>query len=276
MNNLDHVTASALTPDQLLPYVRSVSGLESAMAGACVYHHAAGQAVLVGYPLNDPQNVALAEDAVRTLLQKPGLEKITVLSAAPLACAPAHAEIARDAYWKLELPAAQPKGKLASLLRRAGRDVSVRQTGWTDAHDRLARQFCAARKLEPGTEYLLQRIGDYLAGAENAELYSAEDSAGRLKAFAIGDYSALGCAFYMFACRSPDAPPGASDLLLSALIERAAALGHSQINLGLGINPGIGFFKQKWGAVEFLPYVETSWAVRSAGKKGWLGRLFGR
>lgn len=275
MNKLSNVTASAIMPDQLLPYVKAVSGLASAMAGTCVYHYAAGQAVLAGYPLHDPQNSALVEEAVQILLQKPWLEQITVLSAQPLACAPAYAAISRDAYWKLDLPAAKPKGKLANLLRRASRDVEITGDSWTDAHAQLMGQFCNARKLDAGTQYLFQQLGGYLAEVEGTELYSARDSGDSLKAFAIGDYSALGCAFYMFACRAPDAPPGTSDLLLSHLVERASELGHAQINLGLGINQGIGFFKKKWGAVEFLPYVETSWKIAPARKKGWWTRLFG-
>lgn len=260
-------------PDQLLPYVQAVAGLESGLAGSCVYHHAAGQAVLVGYPLHDPLNPDLVQEAVQILLQKPWLERITVLSASPLPCAPPNAVSSNDAYWKLDLPIAPPKGKLANLLRRASRDVKIDQTGWTEAHARLAGQFRKSGKLDAGTQYLFQKLGDYLAAVKTAELYSAYDAGGNLKAFAIGDFSALGCAFYMFACRNQDAPPGTADLLLSTLIERASGLGYASINLGLGINQGVGFFKQKWGAVEFLPYCETSWQIRP--EKGWWARLFG-
>jgi hypothetical protein len=37
------------------------------------------------------------------------------------------------------------------------------------------------------------------------------------------------------------------------------------MNLGLGVSDGIRFFKRKWGAEPFLPYVETSWQPASAG-----------
>ena len=48
--------------------------------------------------------------------------------------------------------------------------------------------------------------------------------------------------------------PGASDLLLFEVIQQAEAEGKKYINLGLGINPGVTFFKEKWGGVAFLPY----------------------
>ena len=31
--------------------------------------------------------------------------------------------------------------------------------------------------------------------------------------------------------------------------------GKKYINLGLGINPGVTFFKTKWGGVPFLPHI---------------------
>jgi hypothetical protein len=48
--------------------------------------------------------------------------------------------------------------------------------------------------------------------------------------------------------------PGASDLLLSAVIGQAIAEEKKYLNLGLGINPGVAFFKEKWGGAVFLPH----------------------
>jgi hypothetical protein len=48
--------------------------------------------------------------------------------------------------------------------------------------------------------------------------------------------------------------PGVSDLLLSEVIQQAKTEGKKYINLGLGINSGVTFFKEKWGGSAFLPY----------------------
>jgi hypothetical protein len=48
--------------------------------------------------------------------------------------------------------------------------------------------------------------------------------------------------------------PGASDLLLSEVIQQAKTEGKKYMNLGLGINSGVTFFKKKWGGAVFLPY----------------------
>jgi len=59
----------------------------------------------------------------------------------------------------------------------------------------------------------------------------------------------------MFNFRSSACPvPGVSDLLLSELIQQALAEEKRAINMGLGINAGVTFFKKKWGGVVFLPY----------------------
>ena len=64
----------------------------------------------------------------------------------------------------------------------------------------------------------------------------------------------------MFCFRRPGiAPPGSTDLLLAALLAEARERGQTRMNLGLEVNAGVGFFKRKWGAAPFLPYVQVSW-----------------
>ena len=49
--------------------------------------------------------------------------------------------------------------------------------------------------------------------------------------------------------------PGVSDLLLFEAVKHSLSQRKTYINLGLGINPGVTFFKKKWGGVPFLPYM---------------------
>ena len=72
--------------------------------------------------------------------------------------------------------------------------------------------------------------------------------AGRLVAFDVADIDAGKYAFYMFIVSSDEVDiPGASDLLLNKPAKRVRAAGMCYMNLGLGINEGIEFFKRKWG-----------------------------
>lgn len=279
--SLASISANAVTPDQLLPYVRAVSGLESAPIGDCVLHYGGGHGVLVAYGLKNPLDLAAMNAAVRDALQFPQLEKLTVLGPARPDLAPVDAQGQRDTYW--QITAAQANAKLRNLLKRASRDLTVKadrgKKCWTEQHQALAWDFCARKQaeLDQGTCYLFEKLGAYLADAPEAELFSAYNPKGELDAFAIGDYTSLSTAFYMFAARKAQATPGAADLLLLRLVNEAKARGHAQVNLGLGINGGIEFFKKKWGASPFLPYVETSWTLTAKpNRKTFWGRLFGK
>ena len=85
---LARVTAQAVTPEQLLPYVGAVSGLRPRLFGDCVGHTGEGEVVLMGYPLHDPRDTAAVDAAVREALTLPRLSRITVLAAARPAAAP--------------------------------------------------------------------------------------------------------------------------------------------------------------------------------------------
>ncbi len=247
---------------------------------------------------------ASVNESVERALALPGVERITVLAPCRPAAAPHDAVSSTDHYWGLPLPVRPPAGragqKWRNTLLRAQRDVTLessdpaapgtdaspfrehtrknnreneRITGpkihlgaeqWTREHGELVESFLRSRPLGPGSATLFRRIGAYLEAVPDALLFSARSASGRLEGLCVGDCSALSTAFYLFAFRRPDSPPGTADLLLSALAETATARGHSRLNLGLGINPGIAFFKRKWGATPILPHVETSWTPARA------------
>lgn len=278
---LASITASAVTPDQLLPYVLAVSGLSPRrLASSVAYQDGeSGQLVLVAYPEGKPEDAEERDAAVAAALELPDISQITVLSASRPTAAPEAASQSEDTYWSLPIPVPEPGQKLRNLLRRSGRELEIVQSSgpdcWTPAHADLVGNFCQRRKLDDGTVHIFRHLDAYLAKAADAVLFTAWTREGKnLAGCAIGDFSAMATAFYMFAFRYQTAPPGTADGLLAAICAEAQARGHSQINLGLGINAGVSFFKKKWGAKPFLPLVETSWQVKKA-KKGWLARLFG-
>lgn len=282
VGNLRRLSAAAVVPDQLLPYVAAVSGLESSLVAGCALHQAEGQAVLVAYPPGDPLSALKVNEAVRLACEQPGIEHLTVLAAARPDAAPADAATSEDYYWQIDLPRAPYSGKLKNMLKRASRELALEQGSgagaWSEEHTALVRDFCRRKgsSLNADTVFLFGQLDKYISQVPDALLFTAR-SGGRIAGMAICDYTALGAAFYMFAFRSQDAPPGAADFLLAALAEEAARRGHSCLNLGLGINPGIEFFKRKWGASRGLPYVETGWSLakRPERKAGWFRRLFG-
>jgi hypothetical protein len=126
------------------------------------------------------------------------------------------------------------------------------------AHKWLLKNFMRAHTLDEEQRFIFERVPKY-AQCETTVVFEARNARGKLIAFDIADFGAGQYAFYMFNFRSHKySVPGASDLLLKHIIERAQAEGKRHLNLGLGIDPGITFFKKKWGATPFLKCVSCS------------------
>ena len=83
----------------------------------------------------------------------------------------------------------------------------------------------------------------------------AYDNKNRLSALFVVELAAKEFATYVLGCYSrKHYVAHASDLLFREMIELAAKEGKNYISLGLGVNPGIKRFKEKWGGVPFLAY----------------------
>lgn len=287
----DALAATALVPEQLYGYVRSVSGSRfEPFHGFAVYPVESG-AVFTGYPDESGLAGFMADpgaferelvESVGAYARERGPDSLTLLApVAPTLDLEGYEreEAGRDIYQSLELPWfgegwRAPAQKLRNMLNRAGRDIVCEQGEWSADCAALVSSVIATRPFSPGTRYIFGRMGPYLAEVPQARLFTArrKDDA-RLEAFCIGDFTALSTAFYLFAFRRADAVPGAADLLLAALVREAQEQGYARVNLGLAINGGIGFFKKKWGAADFLPYIETVWKKKR--KKGFFSSFFG-
>jgi hypothetical protein len=277
-DRLARVTAEAVVPEQVVPYVSAVAGSRPRMVGSCIGYDSGGEFVLVGYPLHDPLDESAMTEAVTLALQLPGLRRLTVIGPARPKAAPAGSRLEEDCYYAIPVPPPRPAQKLRNMLRRASRDLTLepgRRCG--EDHMGLVQRYLDERLLAPGTCRIFGQMQSYLAASPGSLLLSARLADGRLAAFAVGEFASLHTAFFMFCFRdSRLAPPGSADLVLSGLLDEAAQRGHRRMNLGLGINEGIRFFKGKWGLASFLPYVQVTWEPSAPGPFSRLLGLFGR
>lgn len=264
-DRLARVTARAVVPEQVIPYALAVGDGQPQWFGSCIGYRKGEHIVLAGYPLHDPRDDSAAAEAVDRVIDTPGVRSINFFGAARPPQTPPEVHSTADSYYGLTLPVHPPDQKLRNLLRRAGREVAV-QSGRTlePDHQSLVKRYLDGRPLSPGTRQIYSRIPCYLEHSPGSLVFSARrKDREALAAFAIGEFGSFSSAFFMFCFRDPLlAPPGSADLVLSALIGEARARGHSLVNLGLGIHPGVLFFKKKWGACPLLPYVEVTWDLR--------------
>jgi hypothetical protein len=276
-DDIDSPAAEAAVPEQVPSYVCAIAGSQPCRLGACVGYRSDDHLVLVGYPLHDPRDEEALGLAVARALELPRLRRITVIGPARPPQAPTDAPELRDEHLGLPVPPPAAGQKLRNLLRRAAREVTVapgHELG--PEHSAMIGRYLDERELDDGTRYIFGRIGNYLQASATARIVSARLADGRLAAFAVGEFASRHTGFFMFSFRNPElAPPGSADLLLARLVEEARARGQTRMNLGLGVNAGVAFFKRKWRAEPFLPYVEVSWDIAAPSILARLGRRLG-
>jgi hypothetical protein len=253
----DYIGQYAYVPEHILQYVTPISQTEPYLFGDFLVYAKKGHFILVGYPLKETfeeKRLGRAlEDAVQCL--KP----VSVALIAP-AIPPSlqqGSSPSTDYYFRLDLSTLSISQKSRNMLRRAGRELSVGKNPHFDQeHKKIVEEFLKSHAADEATRFIFQRIDAYLDSSKTASIFEARTGDGDLVAFDIAEFMPRDYAVYMFNFRSETRHvPGASDLLLSAVMQQAITEGKKYINLGLGINPGVSFFKEKWGGAVFLPHV---------------------
>lgn len=275
------IATHAYVPEHLPAYVTAITGGQPHLVGDFVVYRCGDRLIFVGYPLSTPIDDAALIAAYDTAQRefRPRLTSITApsLPGCVSACKPAgmpaglHSET--DVYYRLDLAEVRPPKKLRNLLRRAESEVTVQPAaGMGREHGRLVDEFLSVSAVQEDSRLIFQRLGRYVGsvglfgaigrllpghsdarGAGSPIILEARDDRGQLVAFDIVAYAGE-FGFYLFNLRSRERyVPGTSDLLLAHLVADARARGKRYLNLGLGINPGVAYFKEKWGAVPFLP-----------------------
>ena len=257
----------AYVPEQVTDYVTAVSGAEPFLFGDFLVYRKENHLIFVGYPLSsafDEQRIKKAlDEAVNRF--NPGRIVLT----AP--CIPAllypMTSLSSDQYYRLELASLSVSQKVQNMVRRAERTLKVeRRKTFNEEHEELVREFLTAHPVSQETRFIFERIPGYVGSTDTAWVFDARNERGDLVAFDVAEMGPKEYAFYMFNFTSRSRfVPGASDLLLHEIIRYAQEENKRYINLGLGINPGVAFFKQKWGGSPFLPYTLLEFTPASDG-----------
>ena len=244
----------AYVPEHMPGYVTAISGKEPFLLEDYICYYGQDTLLFVGYPLKESFHENKMDSALETAIKrfKPG----QVVLMAPTISRRVEHRGAPDTYYILDLQNVPIRSKLKNMIHRASRELQVEKTHeFKNEHLNLIADFLRSRSVEEGTRYIFEKIPEYLSLVPTAWIFSARDRAGQLAAFDIAEFGAKNYAFYMFNFRSRQQPvPGISDLLLHELIQDAKQQGKFFINLGLGINAGVTFFKKKWGGRPFLTH----------------------
>jgi len=252
----DYIEDHAYVPEHIPQYVTAISQTEPFLFEDFLVYVKKDHFIFIGYPLLESfeekrMKIAL-EDAIKRF--KP--ESVSLTAPAIPSSLNDHPHPPSDHYYRLDLSALSISQKLRNMLNRAGRELSVgRGRNFDEEHSKMVDNFLETHPVDEGTRFIFKRIGKYLSSSTTAWIFNARNNRGELIAFDIAEFKPKDYTLYMFNFRSrTHYVPGGSDLLLSEVIQQAKTEKKKYINLALGINPGVIFFKKKWGGAPFLPY----------------------
>lgn len=249
---LNLVYQRAYIPEHLPDYVKAISGTKSYLHCDYLCYFRKKRLIFVGYPLVSQQGNI--EHAFDSACERFHPDRVSII--APQIWLPDanYERPTQDTYYKLPLPLKALVPGLSYMVRRASREVCITEGTFGREHRTLIRAFILGHQLAPEYESVFERIPNYLKNAPTARLLEARKQ-NSLVAFTIMDLGSAHYAFYLFSFRSEkEVVPGVSDLLFWQMTNLAQSQGKANINLGLGIHPGIRRFKEKWGGKPFLPY----------------------
>jgi hypothetical protein len=272
-SQLNTILERAYVPEQVTDYVTAVSGAEPFLFGDFLVYRREKHLIFIGYPLSDTFNEQKIKKALDEAVER--FKPARVALTAP--CIPASlypmAPLSSDQYYRLELASLSVSQKVRNMVKRAERVLKVeKRKNLSEDHEDLVREFLKAHPVSQETRFIFERIPGYVSSTDTAWVFDARNEAGDLVAFDVAEMGPKDYAFYMFNFTSrKHIVPGASDLLFREIIRYAQGENKRYINLGLGIDPGVIFFKEKWGGRPFLPYVSVDYAP--AGEGGLEGLL---
>ena len=250
----DSIRNHAYVPEQLIGYGEAISGGEPFLLDDFLAYVSPGTLIFIGYPLEG----SFQEEKMDRILES-AIERFRPAQVALVAPRITRRQGTRhpsDSYFRLDLKNLKIPSKVRNMIQRASRDLEVQvEREITSEHQELISQFLQSHPVDPAMRALFEKIPRYVSQVPSAQLFNARSHDGALCGFDVADFGGAHYAFYMFNFRSSRRPvPGVSDLLLNAIVQKALRQEKSYLNLGLGIGPGVSFFKKKWGGQIFLNY----------------------
>lgn len=260
----------AYVPEHVVPLMESLSGGEAHLLKGHLVVVGKDWSILVGYPLDAPGQVGNVEEVLWLLRSRFNPESIWFIGPdVPRELERHCQERERDSYFRIDLRVGtkgewNPPSRLKNTVEKAKRKLRVdRGDVFGPAHKQLTELFLASTKLSPRVRELYLRIPSYLESQAGGVLLSAWDSEHRLAAYSVMELGAREFSVYLLGCQCRQSWAAyASDLLMAEMIHLSLEEAKSYIHLGLGVNPGIRRFKEKWGGFAWMPYEMCGWQRR--------------
>jgi len=213
--------------------------------------------IFVGYPLETPFDATQCDQRIARALELHRPDYLWFIGP-KIPASLSHSCRARqsDQYYRLDLTPGKIKPALERGVKQAAKVLTVEHSrAFTREHQSLVDELMRREALPPMIAELYRAMPGYVSKCESALVLNARDARSRLTAFFVIECAAEKFDTYVLGCHSKkNYVPHASDLLFFEMMAGARQRNKQEINLGLGVNPGIRRFKTKWGGVPYLEY----------------------
>jgi hypothetical protein len=251
------ILSKAYVPEHIISLMVIISKGEPSLSNGHLYYAGDTWGILVGYPLGSdfsPETFAsVFRDVISRYPARPWSIIAPSLSREVLASC---GERLSDFYYTLNFDDFDSKDTLGRIAEKATSRLMVEVTrALTPEHEDLINEF--VERENPGNliREFYHAMPHYVIHSETALVLNARDFNGILSAFYVLDLAAHNFATYVAGCHSKTHyVPHASDLLFFEMVNMVREYGKGYLHLGLGVNPGIKRFKEKWGGKPSLPY----------------------
>lgn len=243
-------------PEHLPHYVCSISQVEPFLHHGYVYYIKDRHMIFIGYPLNQTFSEAKANEILSELITKHKINTIATIGEVKFDMEGKCMSESLDDYYRIDLSTVEISGKLRNSIKRAKRELHIEiARDFTKQHSEIVNEYLSKDKFDPLIKYIFQSMPKYIEKSETALIFNGRLRDGTIAGFNVLELGSKNYGYYMFNFISrKNYVPGVSDLLMHEMIEVAKSQSKRYINLGLGINEGVIFFKRKWGALPFLSY----------------------
>ena len=251
------ILEKAYVPEHIVSLMVIVSKGQPFLSDGFLFFVGDNWGILVGYPLNSEFSPEIFTTTFKDVTSRfPSRYWWVIAPSLPEEVFSSCGERQSDTYYKLSFDDFDVQGTLRRVAEKATSRLMVEVTRvMTPEHEGLITEFI--ERENPGSliREFYHAMPDYVIRSETSLVLNARDFNGLLSAFYVLDFAANDFATYVVGCHSKERYVShASDLLFFEMVNMAREYGKGYINLGLGVNPGIRRFKEKWGGKPSLSY----------------------
>lgn len=252
-----YILDKAYIPEHAVGLMTRVSGSEPLLIEDYFCLRREDWIIVVGYPLEKSFAVDTFEALVGRIKTEFKPQRLSLMAPElPLPFADSCLEHERDDYYTLDIQNISIRSGLLRAVDKAKENLTVeRSFDFTEAHMALTQEFIERVEMHPRIRELFLRMPHYVGPATHSIILNTWDRDRNLAAFYIVDLATKDFSTYVIGCHSKRTyTAGASDLLVSEMIDLSLEYDKDYVHLGLGVNRGIRQFKKKWGGIPTVRY----------------------